>query len=106
MKIPRSFYYIQKSNVETGSPKPALKISKVGPLQTTAGMLMGKAKFFLSFDFFPPSSLNVREYGKYAGSHWEVHVFRISIPMKNVMALYSIYSIYLLYRNAAYWFTQ
>ncbi len=46
MKIAGSFYYKQKSNVEIGSPKPALKIIKVGPVQTTAGMLMGKANFF------------------------------------------------------------
>jgi hypothetical protein len=30
MKIAGSFYYIKKSNVEIGSPKPALKSSKVG----------------------------------------------------------------------------
>jgi hypothetical protein len=40
MKIAGRFYYIQKSNVE---------INKVGPLQTTAGILMGKAKFLTFF---------------------------------------------------------
>ncbi len=51
MKL-QEIFHIQKSNVEIGSPKPALKIIKVGPVQTTAGMLMGKANFFLVLTFF------------------------------------------------------